>query len=175
MQKVPARLSSTHFFCKVFAPTDQAFNKLGAANLDSLQSDAERTTLESLLSRHIVLTTVPSAMLAEGTATFQTLNPNESLSVAKYGNTLVLNNVTSVVETDALANNGIVHLIDTIIPLNVADTPTASPNLLTEKPTADGTAHTDATSAPASGSRPCYLLWSCALVLCFTLWGWARG
>jgi len=166
------------FGVTVFAPTDQAFNKLGETNLVFLQSDEARVTLKSLLGRHIMLGTFPSTIISEGTATLQTLDPDTSLTVTKNGDTLVVNNTATVVETDVLANNGIIHLIDTVLSLNVADTPTVSPpdEVPTITPTTNGIPQNDRNSASASGSKPFwYSLWYCSFVFCSILWGWSLG
>jgi len=164
---------------KVFAPTDQAFMKLGATNLDFLRSDVARATLERVLSHHILLTTLPTTILSEGSTTIsQTLDPSRSLSVTKNGDTVVVNETATVVENDLLANNGIVHLIDTVLSLEFAVSPTLSPldETFTMTPTTGDMPTNDQIPSPTSSSKPYWHpLWYCSFLSCFILWGWYPG
>ena len=93
----------------VFAPTDDAFAKIPKADLDALLKD--KAALTKVLTYHVV----PGKVLA------QDVKPGEVATVegsaltvsAKDGKVMVDN--ATVVQTDVMADNGVIHVIDSVI------------------------------------------------------------
>lgn len=95
----------------VFAPTDEAFGKLPAGTVESLLNDIP--TLTSILTYHVV----PGRVFAgdvvglDAAPTVQ----GEDISVSVSGGSVMLNDSATVVATDILTTNGLVHVIDEVI------------------------------------------------------------
>jgi uncharacterized surface protein with fasciclin (FAS1) repeats len=92
----------------VFAPTDEAFAKIPKAQLDALLKDKAKLT--SVLTYHVV----PGKVMAKdvkagGVKTVQGSN----LTVATSGGVMVDN--AKVIKTDIAADNGVIHVIDTVV------------------------------------------------------------
>ncbi|MFW6259939.1 MAG: fasciclin domain-containing protein, partial [Tangfeifania sp.] len=111
----------------VFAPTNAAFaallDELGAASLDDIDS----ATLEAVLQMHVVSGKVMSADLTEG-MTAPTLLGEEITFSLDGGATITDPNgrVSNITAVDIEAQNGVVHVIDTVIlpeqaPTNIED------------------------------------------------------
>ena len=92
----------------VFAPTDAAFAKIPKAQLDALLADKAKLT--SVLTYHVVPGKVMSKDVKAGMV--KTVQ-GSSLTVATMGGVKVDNaNVTAV---DIVADNGVIHVIDTVV------------------------------------------------------------
>ena len=93
----------------VFAPTDAAFAKLPAGTVDSLLKDIPQLT--SILTYHVVPGKVMAADLKNGmsAATVQGKNVTFDLS---HG---VKVNGATVSQADIVADNGVIHVIDSVI------------------------------------------------------------
>ena len=92
----------------VFAPTDAAFAKIPKAQLDALLADKAKLT--AVLTYHVVPGKVMSKDVKAGMV--KTVQVS-SLTVATMGGVKVDNaNVTAV---DIVADNGVIHIIDTVI------------------------------------------------------------
>ena len=93
----------------VLAPTNDAFAKLPAGALDGLLADPE--ALAGVLKAHVVAGKAKAA-------TVVTLDQVETLN-GTYAVTVVDGVVSiggaTVIATDLMAGNGVVHLIDTVI------------------------------------------------------------
>ncbi len=94
----------------VFAPTNDAFNKLDDGVLDILLNNP--SVLADVLKYHVVSGKVMSTDLTAGQV--QTLLTGKTIAVT-LGNTVKLNETASVVGADIEASNGIVHLIDEVL------------------------------------------------------------
>ena len=94
----------------IFAPTNEAFNKIPDETLKEIMEN--RTRLRSIIAYHIVPENISSNELRNG-ASIKTYQ-GENLTVSVDGNTIKLNNAT-IKQTDIKCNNGIIHLIDTIL------------------------------------------------------------
>lgn len=93
----------------VFAPTDEAFAKIPKADLDALLKDKAKLT--AVLTYHVVPGKVMAADVKAGQVkTVQGSNITVSTS---YGAVSVNN--AKVVKTDIVADNGVIHVIDTVI------------------------------------------------------------
>jgi len=128
----------------VFAPNDAAFDKFDEETLNFLQSDEGLDTLTEILQYHVlsVGTLVPSILVVTGSVN-TLLGRSIEIEVTDAG-AVVLNEMSTVVATDALANNGIVHIIDTVLTIPPTEAPTGAPTL---SPTVEST--TSPTTAPA--------------------------
>jgi len=93
----------------VFAPTDEAFAKLPKADLEALLADKQRLT--AVLTYHVVPGKVMSADVQAGAvATVQ----GSALNVAIDGSTVRVDDAT-VIATDIVAANGVIHVIDSVV------------------------------------------------------------
>lgn len=109
--KLTATLSGTGPFT-VFAPTDEAFAKVPAADLQRLLANTEE--LDAVLEYHVLagkfdmrdLMAVRSAKTLEG----------DTVTVTGSSNAVNVNDA-KVLKADLAATNGIVHVIDTVLSL----------------------------------------------------------
>jgi uncharacterized surface protein with fasciclin (FAS1) repeats len=92
----------------VFAPTDEAFAKIPKADLDALLKDKAKLT--SVLTYHVVAGKVMAADVKAGKV--KTVQGSE-LTVTTTGGVMVDN--AKVTKTDIVADNGVIHVIDTVI------------------------------------------------------------
>ncbi len=92
----------------VFAPTDAAFAKIPKAQLDALLADKAKLT--SVLTYHVVPGTVMSKDVKAGTV--KTVQ-GSSLTVTTQGGVKV--DGASVTSVDIKADNGVIHVIDTVV------------------------------------------------------------
>ena len=93
----------------VFAPTDAAFAKIPKADLDALLSDKDK--LAAVLTYHVVAGKVMAQDVKPGAV--KTVQ-GSSLMVTADGSKVMVNNAT-VTSTDITADNGVIHVIDTVI------------------------------------------------------------
>jgi transforming growth factor-beta-induced protein len=93
----------------IFAPTNAAFEALGKKKLSSLRSD--NNYLQEVLSNHLVLSVIPSMGIPAGGQSYPTLSGQD----AHLSNGTLMVNDANVLIADALANNGIVHVIDKVL------------------------------------------------------------
>lgn len=94
----------------VFAPTDEAFDKIPEADLNALL--ANKTQLASVLSYHVLSEKVMSSDLSDGMSLETLSGQNVTISVGDEG---VMVNNAKVVSPDILASNGVIHGIDTVM------------------------------------------------------------
>ena len=92
----------------VFAPTDEAFAKVPKADLDALLKDKAKLT--AVLTYHVVAGKVMAADVKAGKV--KTVQGSE-LTVSTAGGVKVDN--AKVIKTDIVADNGVIHVIDTVI------------------------------------------------------------
>ena len=93
----------------VFAPTDAAFAKLPKAQLDALLADKAR--LSKVLTYHVV----PGMVLAKDVkpGTVRTVEGSAATLRAEGGKVMIDN--ATITATDVRADNGVIHVIDTVI------------------------------------------------------------
>lgn len=92
----------------VFAPTDEAFAKIPKADLDALLKDKAKLT--AVLTYHVV----PGKVMAKDVkAGMVKTVQGSSLTVATAGGVTVDN--AKVVKTDIVADNGVIHVIDSVV------------------------------------------------------------
>ena len=92
----------------VFAPTDEAFAKIPKAQLDALLADKAKLT--QVLTYHVVPGTVMAKDVKAGKV--KTVQGSE-ITVATAGGVTV--DGAKVVKTDIVADNGVIHVIDSVI------------------------------------------------------------
>ena len=92
----------------VFAPTDDAFAKVPKADLDALLKDKAKLT--AVLTYHVVAGKVMAADVKAGKV--KTVQGSE-LTVATAGGVMV--DSAKVIKTDIVADNGVIHVIDSVI------------------------------------------------------------
>jgi uncharacterized surface protein with fasciclin (FAS1) repeats len=92
----------------VFAPTDEAFAKMPKADLDALLKDKAKLT--AVLTYHVVPGKVMAKDVKAGKV--KTVQGSE-LTVSTTGGVTVDN--AKVVKTDIVADNGVIHVIDSVV------------------------------------------------------------
>ncbi len=101
---------STEF--TVFAPTNAAFDALPEGTLDSLLLPENKADLAGILTYHVVAGEVNAADLSDGQVV-ETVN-GQSLTVSITDGVVKIGDAT-VVLADVDANNGVVHVIDSVL------------------------------------------------------------
>lgn len=102
----------------VFAPTDEAFAKIPKADLDALLKD--KAKLSAVLTYHVVAGKVMAADVKTGkvkTVQGSELNVSVNSTRKPYSEdviTVKVDNAT-VTKTDIAADNGVIHVIDTVV------------------------------------------------------------
>jgi transforming growth factor-beta-induced protein len=95
----------------VFAPTDEAFAALPAGTLDGLLADPE--SLKKILLYHVVSGEVTADKVV-GLTSADTVEGSPIAISVKDGK-VYLNDAAQVVETDIMASNGVIHVIDQVL------------------------------------------------------------
>lgn len=93
----------------VFAPTDAAFAKLPDGALDSLIANPEK--LKAVLTYHVVAGKVMAKDVKPGMV--KTVEGAQATLSAKGGKVMI--DKANVVKTDIECDNGVIHVIDTVI------------------------------------------------------------
>lgn len=93
----------------VFAPTDAAFAKIPKAKLDALLKD--KAALTKVLTYHVVPGAVMAADVKPGNV--KTVEGSSLMVGMKGGQVMV--DKANVVKTDIAADNGVIHVIDSVI------------------------------------------------------------
>ena len=93
----------------VFAPTDAAFAKIPKDQLDALLKD--KAKLAKVLTYHVVPGTVMAEDVKPGMV--KTVE-GASITVKADGGKVMVDNAT-VTATDVMADNGVIHVIDTVL------------------------------------------------------------
>ena len=101
----------------VFAPTNEAFDKLPAGTLDELLKPAARAKLVKVLSYHVVKGKLKAADLQDGQK-LKTVTGG-TLTVNKQGDAVTIvdgaGNSATVNQADIEATNGVIHSVDTVL------------------------------------------------------------
>jgi uncharacterized surface protein with fasciclin (FAS1) repeats len=92
----------------VFAPTDEAFAKVPKADLDALLKDKAKLT--AVLTYHVVPGKVMAKDVKAGKV--KTVQGSE-LTISTTGGVKV--DAANVIKTDIVADNGVIHVIDSVI------------------------------------------------------------
>jgi uncharacterized surface protein with fasciclin (FAS1) repeats len=95
----------------VFAPTDEAFAKLPAGTVESLLKPENREKLAGILKYHVV----PGKVMAADVKTMEAKTAQgQKLKLAVSSSGVTVDNA-KVIKTDIVAENGVIHVIDTVI------------------------------------------------------------
>ncbi|MCA9253557.1 MAG: fasciclin domain-containing protein [Phycisphaerae bacterium] len=93
----------------VFAPTDEAFAKLPAGTVEGLLNDPEK--LKAILTYHVV----PGEVLAKDVVKLSKAGTLQGQSLKINTSNGVKVNDATVVKTDVKADNGVIHVIDSVL------------------------------------------------------------
>ena len=94
----------------VFAPSNQAFKALPAKAMDELAQNPEK--LKALLAYHVVAAKLVAAEVKNSQVKSLQGAP---LAVSKAGDFVTVE-TAAVTQADILATNGVVHVVDTVLP-----------------------------------------------------------
>jgi uncharacterized surface protein with fasciclin (FAS1) repeats len=96
----------------VFAPTDEAFAKLPAGTVEELLKPENKDKLIAILTYHVV----PGKVMAADVAGKETMAKSVQGSEIKVNGTdgVMVDNA-KVTQADIAADNGVIHVIDTVI------------------------------------------------------------
>lgn len=95
----------------VFAPTDEAFAKLPAGTVEDLLKPENRDKLAAILKYHVV----PGKVMAADVKTMQAKTAQGQSINLKVSDAGVMVDNAKVVKTDLIAQNGVIHVIDSVI------------------------------------------------------------
>jgi len=98
----------------VFAPTNDAFAKVPAEALGGLLEDKEALT--AVLLRHVLPVPVKAGEIPAGSTVLKTVG-GEDITVTNADGAVTIESSAgkaTVIATDVLASNGVVHLVDTV-------------------------------------------------------------
>ncbi|MGI8555473.1 MAG: fasciclin domain-containing protein [Pyrinomonadaceae bacterium] len=108
----------------VFAPTNEAFDKLPAGTVDTLLKPENKAMLQKILKYHVIAGDYNSKKImaaikkGKGKATFKTVEGG-TLTATMDGNTLVLTDekggMSRVTIADVKQSNGVIHVVDTVL------------------------------------------------------------
>ncbi len=102
----------------LFAPNDEAFEKLGEKKVAELLRPKSRERLKEILTYHVVPDLLPSGVLAGRSSVVRSLVvesvDGRELTVSVDGGKVKVNDA-EVVKADILCGNGIIHVIDDVL------------------------------------------------------------
>jgi len=96
----------------VFAPTDEAFEKLPAGTLDNLLKPENKAMLVRVLTYHVV----PGRVMAADVVKINSAKAvsGDSLHIKATGGNVMVDKAR-VTKTDIIASNGVIHVIDSVL------------------------------------------------------------
>ena len=108
----------------VFAPTNEAFNKLPAGTVETLVKPENKATLTKILTYHVVAGRMTAADLTKaikagkGSATLKTVSGG-TLTAMMKGKGIELKDekggMSMVTIADVLQSNGVIHVVNTVL------------------------------------------------------------
>ena len=96
----------------VFAPTNEAFNKLPKGALDELMKAEKKTDLQNVLQYHVTTSSLKANYFKDG-QTIGMVN-GDNISVSVKDGKVVLNNSATIIAS-VQASNGMVHIVDAVL------------------------------------------------------------
>jgi uncharacterized surface protein with fasciclin (FAS1) repeats len=108
----------------VFAPTNAAFAKLPTGTVETLLKPENKATLTKILTYHVVAGNIDAAAIiaaikaGKGKATLKTVSGGILTATLKAGKVILTDEkggTATVTATDLKADNGVVHVIDTVL------------------------------------------------------------
>ena len=100
----------------VFAPTDAAFAKLPAGTVENLLKPENKDQLVAILTYHVLPRKLASNQMLAGLFHVRTLKaqPDRVLAITKNSDGVTVDGA-KVVQADISADNGLIHVIDTVL------------------------------------------------------------
>lgn len=95
----------------VFAPTDEAFAKLPAGTVENLLKPENKEKLVAILKYHVI----PGKVVAADVKTSEAKTVQGQSVKLKVSDSGVTVDNAKVIKTDVIAENGVIHVIDTVI------------------------------------------------------------
>lgn len=95
----------------VLAPTDEAFAKIPAKDLEALLAD--KAALTKVLTYHVIAGNVPAATVT--TLTEAVSLEGSKITIKVVDGKVMLNDASEVTATDVAASNGVIHVINTVL------------------------------------------------------------
>ena len=96
----------------VFAPSDDAFEKLPKGTVEELLKPENKAKLGKILAYHVI---AGKAVMAADVRTMMAKTANGAeLDIKVKGDTVMVNDA-KVVKADVKASNGVIHVIDTVL------------------------------------------------------------
>ncbi len=96
----------------VFAPTDEAFDKLPPGTVETLLKPENKEKLKGILTYHVVAGKAMAADLKDGQSV-KTVN-SKKVTVKTTGGKVMVGDA-KVTSADVGASNGVIHVIDTVL------------------------------------------------------------
>uniref|UniRef100_A0A672GHJ6 Periostin, osteoblast specific factor a n=1 Tax=Salarias fasciatus TaxID=181472 RepID=A0A672GHJ6_SALFA len=100
----------------LFAPTNEAFEKLGPGYLERILEDKE---IISALVKYHMLNSVQCAEAIMAGSVYET-EEGSTIEIGCDGSSLTVNGIKMVLKKDIVASNGVIHLIDQVLVPNSA-------------------------------------------------------
>jgi uncharacterized surface protein with fasciclin (FAS1) repeats len=100
----------------VFAPTDEAFAKLPAGTVENLLKPENKDQLVAVLTYHVLPRKLASNQMLAGPFHVRTLKaePDRVLAITKSSDGVTVDGA-KVIQADITADNGIIHVIDSVL------------------------------------------------------------
>tara|TARA_B110000444_G_scaffold118025_1_gene111044 strand:- start:237 stop:770 length:534 start_codon:yes stop_codon:yes gene_type:complete len=108
----------------VFAPTNNAFNKIDSKTLSSLLEEKNKKALANILTYHVISGKLAATDVVEalkkgnGLVELKALN-GQTISVMQKDGKIWLKdskgNYSEITATDVMGSNGVIHVIDTVV------------------------------------------------------------
>jgi len=108
----------------VFAPTNAAFANLPAGTVETLLKPENKTTLANILTYHVVSGSLNAKAVLEaikdggGSVTLKTVSGGSLIASIKEGKVILTDEkggVSTVVATDLVGSNGVIHVVDSVV------------------------------------------------------------
>ena len=108
----------------VFAPTNDAFDKLPAGTVNTLVMPENKAMLTKILTYHVVAGKYDSKKIMQlirkgkGTATFTTVSGDKLMARMSGSNVILVDEkggTSTVTTADVYQRNGVIHVIDTVV------------------------------------------------------------
>jgi uncharacterized surface protein with fasciclin (FAS1) repeats len=108
----------------VFAPTNDAFDKLPAGTVNTLVMPENKAMLTKILTYHVVAGKYDSKKIMQlirkgkGTATFTTVSGDKLMARMSGSNVILVDEkggTSTITTADVYQRNGVIHVIDTVV------------------------------------------------------------
>jgi uncharacterized surface protein with fasciclin (FAS1) repeats len=97
----------------VFAPTDEAFDKLPKGTVEELLKPENLSKLQAILTYHVVPGKVLSTDVVRVKSAKTVQGQELKVTTTEGGNVMI--DKAQVTQVDILASNGVIHVIDTVV------------------------------------------------------------